>query len=100
MLKRGEADIVWDMLGDEGAAITADPKLRLVGAGGSVTEWLEFLDQWDPASPWHDRRGRLGAHLAVDKQAHGATGRQGVGRPTGATFPPPPQLSPPVGPLP
>ena len=87
MLKTGEADIVWDMLGDEGTAITADPKLRLVGAGGSVTEWLEFLDQWDPASPWHDRRVRLAANLAIDKQAIGETVRQGFGRLTGSVIP-------------
>jgi ABC-type transport system substrate-binding protein len=32
MLKTGEADIVWDMLGDEGIAIQSDPKLRMVEA--------------------------------------------------------------------
>jgi peptide/nickel transport system substrate-binding protein len=87
MLKTGEADIAYDMLGDEGTAITADPKLRLVGAGGSVTEWLEFLDQWDPASPWHDRRVRLAANLAIDKQAIGETVRHGFGRLTGSIIP-------------
>jgi peptide/nickel transport system substrate-binding protein len=87
MLKTGEADIAYDMLGDEGAAITTDPKLRLVGAGGSVTEWLEFLDQWNPASPWHDRRVRLAANLAIDKQAIGETVRQGFGRLTGSIIP-------------
>lgn len=87
MLKTGEADIAWDMLGDEGTAITADPKLRLVGAEASVTEWLEFLEQWDPASPWHDRRVRLAANLAIDKQAIGETVRQGFGRLTGSIIP-------------
>jgi peptide/nickel transport system substrate-binding protein len=87
MLKTGEADIAYDMIGDEGTAITADPQLRLVGAGGSVTEWLEFLDQWDPASPWHDRRVRLAANLAIDKQAIGETVRPGFGRLTGSIIP-------------
>ncbi len=87
MLKTGEADIVWDMLGDEGVAITADPQLRLVGAGGSVTEWLEFLDQWDPASPWHDRRVRLAANLAIDKQVICETVRHGCSRLTGSIIP-------------
>src|SRR5439155_25476489 len=85
--KTGEADIAWDMLGDEGAAITADPKLRLVAAGGSITEWLEFLDQWDPASPWHDRRVRLAANLAIDKQVLCETVRRGCGRLTGSIIP-------------
>ena len=87
MLKTGEADIVWDMLGDEGVAITADPQLRLVGAGGNVTEWLEFLDQWDPASPWHDRRVRLAANLAIDKQGICETVRRGCSRLTGSIIP-------------
>jgi len=87
MLKTGEADIAWDMLGDEGAAITADPKLRLVGAGGSTTEWLEFLDQWDPASPWHDQRVRLAANLAIDKQVICETVRHGCSHLTGSIIP-------------
>jgi peptide/nickel transport system substrate-binding protein len=87
MLKTGEADIVWDMIGDEGAAITADPQLRLVGAGGSVIEWLEFLDQWDPTSPWHDRRVRLAANLAIDKQVICETVRRGCVRLTGSIIP-------------
>ena len=88
MLKTGEADIAYDMLGDEGIAIKSDPRLRLASAMGSVTEWLEFLDQWDPASPWHDRRVRLAANLAIDKQAIGETVRQGFGRLTGSIIPP------------
>ena len=100
MLKTGEADIAYDMLGDEGAAITADPKLRLVGAGGSVTEWLEFLDQWNPTSPWHDRRVRLAANLAIDKQAIGETVRQGFGRLTGSIIPRTLAFALPLEPLP
>jgi len=28
-----------------------------------------FVDQWDPKSPWHDRRVRLAANLRIDRQA-------------------------------
>lgn len=38
MLKTGEADIAYDMLGDEGVAIKSDPQLRLASAMGSITE--------------------------------------------------------------
>ena len=33
------------------------------------THWLVFADQWDPKSPWHDRRVRLAANHAIDRQA-------------------------------
>ena len=37
----------------------------------NATQWLDFgPHQWDPKSPWHDRRVRLAAALAFDKNAH------------------------------
>src|SRR5262249_16932165 len=33
------------------------------------THWLVFLDQWDPKSPWADRRVRLAANHAMDRPA-------------------------------
>jgi peptide/nickel transport system substrate-binding protein len=100
MLKTGEADIAYDMFGDEGVAIKSDPTLRLASAMGSVTEWLGFLDQWNPASPWHDRRVRLAANLAIDKQAIGETVRQGFGRLTGSIIPRTLDFALPLEPLP
>src|SRR6266436_2317162 len=32
------------------------------------THWLAFLDQWDPKSPWADRRVRLAANHAIDRK--------------------------------
>ena len=31
--------------------------------------WIEFADQWDPRSPWHDRRVRLAVNHALDRKA-------------------------------
>src|SRR5262249_28875546 len=75
------AEVLWSTTKSDGM------RLRLVGAGGSVIEWLEFLDQWDPASPWHDRRVRLAANLALDKQGLCETVRRGCSRLTGSIIP-------------
>jgi peptide/nickel transport system substrate-binding protein len=37
--------------------------------------------QWDPKSPWHDRRVRLAANLAVDRQAINQAAYLGLARP-------------------
>src|SRR5881227_3102330 len=68
MLKTGEADIGYLMVGVEAATIKADPRLRLAQTIPPATWWLEVPEQWNPQSPWHDRRVRLAATLALDKQ--------------------------------
>src|SRR5207245_5900224 len=80
MLKTGEADIGYLMVGLEAATIKADPKLRLVHVIPSATWWLEFPEQWKPKSPWHDRRVRLAANLAVDRQGINDVERLGFSR--------------------
>lgn len=51
MLKTGEADLATFMIGDEGAAVKGDPKLRLAVITAPVTWWMEFPEQWDPHPP-------------------------------------------------
>jgi peptide/nickel transport system substrate-binding protein len=51
MLKTGEADIAYLMIGDEGASIRHDPKLRLASVIPGGTWWLEFPEQWESSSP-------------------------------------------------
>jgi peptide/nickel transport system substrate-binding protein len=87
MLKTGEADIAYLMIGDEAQAVKADPKLRLASVIPPAVWYLEFPEQWDPKSPWHDRRVRLAAGLAIDKQAINEVERLGFGRPTGSIIP-------------
>jgi peptide/nickel transport system substrate-binding protein len=87
MLKNGEADLAYLMIGDEGMAIKADSRLRLAQVIPAAAWWLEFPEQWDPKSPWHDRRVRLAAALAIDKQAINEVERLGFSRLTGAMIP-------------
>ena len=87
MLKAGDADIGYLMVGVEGATIKADPKLRLVRVIPSAVWWLEFPEQWNPKSLWRDRRVRLAANLAVDKHAINDAERLGFSRLTGSIIP-------------
>jgi peptide/nickel transport system substrate-binding protein len=75
------------MVGDEGAAIKGDPKLRLAWVIPGGAWWLDFPEQWDAKSPWHDQRVRLAANLALDKQAINEVERLGLSRLTGSIIP-------------
>jgi peptide/nickel transport system substrate-binding protein len=87
MLKTGEADLAYLMIGVEAATVKADPKLRLAKVIAAATWWLEFPEQWNPKSPWHDRRIRLAAALAVNAQAINEAERMGFSRLTGSIIP-------------
>src|SRR5437867_1266181 len=88
MLKTGEADIAYLMIGVEAETVKADPKLRLAQVIPSAVWWLDFPEQWGKAkSPWQDRRVRLAANLAIDKQAVNQAERLGFSRLTGAIIP-------------
>jgi peptide/nickel transport system substrate-binding protein len=87
MLKTGEADIGYLMVGVEAATIKADPKLRLARVISPAAWWIDYPEQWNPKSPWHDRRVRLAATMAVDKQALNEAERLGFSRLTGSIIP-------------
>lgn len=84
MVKTGEADIGHVMFGVEAIETRQDPRLRLAVALPSLVIYVAFPEQWDPKSPWHDRRVRLAAAQAVDKQAVNEAERLGFGRLTGS----------------
>jgi peptide/nickel transport system substrate-binding protein len=68
-LKRGEADIAYAVSGELGKELQRTPGLTLKPTVIHSTHFAYFPDQWDPKSPWHDRRVRLAANLAIDRQA-------------------------------
>jgi peptide/nickel transport system substrate-binding protein len=85
-LKRGEADIAFSMIGELGDEIRRTPGLTLKAVYPS-THWLSFVDQWDPKSPWHDRRVRLAANLAIDRRAIDQARTSGLSRITFSIIP-------------
>jgi peptide/nickel transport system substrate-binding protein len=87
-LKRGEVDIAYLFAGPVADDIQRTPGLRLVAPLLSGVFWLDFLDQWDPKSPWHDKRVRQAASLAVDRAAVNQAELLGLGKIHGNWIPP------------
>src|SRR4030095_1560713 len=69
MLKRGEADIVYLLQSALAEEAQRTPGLTLKPTPIVSTHWLLCLDQWDRKAPWADRRVRLAANHAIDRQA-------------------------------
>jgi peptide/nickel transport system substrate-binding protein len=84
MVKTGEADIGFLMTGPEAIETQRDPKLKLATTFSAAVWFIVFNEQWDPKSPWADRRIRLAAAHAVDMQAINESERLGFSRLTGA----------------
>jgi peptide/nickel transport system substrate-binding protein len=88
MLKRGEVDIAYLLDVPQAQEVKRDPNLKLAFSGGIAVFFLDFLDQWDPKSPWHDRRVRQAASLALDRQALSDAETLGASKPAGNFVPP------------
>ena len=68
-LKRNEVDVVYSIRGELAEELQRTPGLALKPTVIQAPQWVSMLEQWDPKSPWHDRRVRLAANLAVDRKA-------------------------------
>jgi len=86
-LKGGEVDIAYLLSGPVAEEIKRTPGHQLKAPLLSGAFWLELPDQWDPKSPWHDRRVRLAANHAVDRQGVNQAETLGFSRLTGSIIP-------------
>jgi peptide/nickel transport system substrate-binding protein len=87
MVKTGEADISLVLDGPEAEEIQRDPRLQVVASKHASIFWIEFTEQWDAKSPWHDKRLRLAVNLALDRKRINEAACLGFCPPAGVIVP-------------
>ncbi|MGE3540845.1 MAG: ABC transporter substrate-binding protein [Candidatus Tectimicrobiota bacterium] len=87
MLKKGEVDLAYDLDVPAAEDVKRTPGLKLAFSGGIGSFYLDFIEQWEAKSPWHDRRVRLAANYAIDRQALNDAERLGASPPAGSIIP-------------
>jgi len=87
MLKRGEADVVYSVRGALAQELQRTPGLTLKPTILHGTQWVNFVDQWDPKSPWADKRVRMAANHAIDRNAINQAETLGFSRITASIIP-------------
>ena len=86
-LKRGDVDVAYFLNGSIAEEVRRTPGLRLMAVRSNALFFLDFRDQWDPASPWRDQRVRQAASLAIDRTALNAAEQLGFAGLTGNIVP-------------
>ena len=87
MLKSGEADIAYVLDGPDAESIKRDSRMQVVASKHASIFWIEFADQWDPKSPWHDKRLRLAVNYALNRQRINEAACLGFCPPAGVIVP-------------
>jgi peptide/nickel transport system substrate-binding protein len=87
MVKTGEADIAIALQSVAAQGLMNNPKTRIVATKHASCMWIEFPDQYDPKSPWHDRRLRLAVAYAIDRDGINETACLGFCPPAGVIVP-------------
>jgi peptide/nickel transport system substrate-binding protein len=87
MVRTGEADIGLVLDGPDAEGIRRDPGMQVVASKHASIFWIEFTEQWDPKSPWHDKRLRLAVNLALDRQQINEAACLGFCPPAGVIVP-------------
>lgn len=87
MLKTGEADMAYALDGVDAEGIQKDPKLKIVASKHASIFWIDFTEQWDPKSPWHDIRLRQAVNYALDREGINKAACLGFCPPAGVIVP-------------
>ena len=87
MVKRGEVDVAYLLDAPQAMEVKRDPALKLAFSGGIGSYYLDFLEQFDPKSPWADKRVRLAAMHAIDGKALSEAETLGASKPNGNVVP-------------
>ena len=87
MLRSGETDYALFLDGPEAQTITNDSKYALVATRHASIFWIEFPEQWDPKSPWHDKRLRQAVNYSLDRKATNEAACLGHCPPAGVIVP-------------
>jgi peptide/nickel transport system substrate-binding protein len=87
MLRTGEIDIAVALDGPDAEGVKRDPRQQIVASRHASIFWIEFTEQWDPKSPWHDRRLRLAVNHALNRQATNEAACLGFCPPAGVIVP-------------
>ena len=87
MVKTGEADIAIALQSVAAQGLIDDPKARIVASKHASSQWIEFPDQYDPQSPWHDLRMRQAVAYAVDREGINKASCLGFCPPAGVIVP-------------
>ena len=87
MLRSGETDYALFLDGPDAEAVKRDPRLTLTATRHASIFWIEFADQWDPKSPWSDKRLRLAVNYALDRKGTNEAACLGFCPPAGVIVP-------------
>jgi len=87
MLRSGETDYALFLDGPEAQTLKGDARYKLVDTRHASIFWIEFADQWDPKSPWADKRLRQAANYALDRKAINEAACLGFCPPAGVIVP-------------
>jgi peptide/nickel transport system substrate-binding protein len=87
MLKSGEIDIAAVLDGPDAEGIQRDGRFQIVSSKHASIFWIEFAEQWDTKSPWHDKRLRLAVNHALNRQQINQAACLGFCPPAGVIVP-------------